>query len=123
VPVIHVEALRQQPEVDVDAVLATVCCEVADLLGEEPNGTWGTWRTLERYVEGADERTTQPRDTHPPFARVVAFEGKDPETVTKIVRCVAEALVRELGLAEGNAFVTYEEARRGRLYSGGEVIA
>jgi hypothetical protein len=123
VPVIHVEALRQQPEVDVDAVLATVCCEVADLLGEEPNGTWGTWRTLERYVEGADERTTQPRDTHPPFARVVAFEGEDPETVTKIVRCVAEALVRELGLAEGNAFVTYEEARRGRLYSGGEVIA
>jgi hypothetical protein len=36
--------------------------------------------------------------------------------------CVAETLARELGLGEGNVFVTYDEIRSGRVYTGGRVL-
>ena len=122
-PVIQVEALQQAPPADVGQALEAVCAEVAALLGEEPNGTWATWRTLERYVEGRDAPTMQPATTHPPLVRVIAFEGRPAEQVAALLRCVATILARELALEEGNIFVVYEEARSGRLYTGGDVVS
>ena len=121
-PVIHVQGLPPQPGVDLDAALAAVCREVAQLLGEDPRGTWATWRTLARYTEGDVGAAIQPAETHPPFARLVALEGRDAALIDALLRCVAETLVRELRLAEGNVFVTYDEVRRGRLYTGGDVV-
>jgi len=121
--VIQVEALPQAPGIDVEQALGVVCAEVAALLGEEPTGTWATWRTLEHYVEGRDGPPMQPASTHPPLVRVIAFEGRPPERVADLLRCVATVLVRELGLEEGNVFVVFEEARRGGLYTGGNVVS
>jgi phenylpyruvate tautomerase PptA (4-oxalocrotonate tautomerase family) len=122
VPVIQVEALRQAPGVDVQQALAALCAEVADVLGEEPRGTWATWRTLEHYVEGDDAPSLQPSSTHPPLVRVIAFRGREPALVAELLRRAAAVLVRELRLDEGNVFVVYEEAQPGRLYTGGNVV-
>lgn len=122
-PIIQVEALPQAPDVDLEHALSAVCTEVALLIGEEPSGIWGTWRTLEHYVEGRDGPSMQPASTHPPLVRVIAFEGRPPEQVTDLMNCVATVLARELGLEEGNVFVVYEDTHPGRLYTGGEVIA
>lgn len=122
-PVIQVEGLPQASGVDIEQALGAVCAEVAALLGEEPSGTWATWRTLEHYVEGRDGPSLQPPSTHPPLVRVIAFEGRPAEQVAELLRCVAAVLVRELGLEEGNVFVVYEEAHPGRLYTAGEVVA
>jgi phenylpyruvate tautomerase PptA (4-oxalocrotonate tautomerase family) len=65
----------------------------------------------------------QPATTHPPLVRVIAFEGRPAEQVAALVRCVATTLARELTLEEGNVFVVYEEARPGRLYTGGDVVS
>jgi phenylpyruvate tautomerase PptA (4-oxalocrotonate tautomerase family) len=108
VPIIQVEALPQAPDVDLEHALSAVCTEVALLLGEEPSGTWGTWRTLEHYVEGRDGPSVQPLSTHPPLVRVIAFEGRPAEQVAELLRCVATVLARELRLEEGNVFVIYE---------------
>ncbi len=120
-PVIEIKALEQQPGVDVGAALDAVCAEVASLLEEEPAGTWATWTTLERYHEGGRAAGRQPASTHPPLVVVRGFEGKPELIVRALLDTVAAALTRELGLAPGNVFVTYEEARRGRLHSGGAV--
>jgi Tautomerase enzyme len=118
-PILHVTALPQ-PGVDVDRVLATLCGAVAEELGEEPRATWGTWQTA-AYAEGGDLREQQPRDTHPPVVRVVAFEGRSPELVARVLERAAAVLVRELRLEEGNAFVLWDEVRSGRVYTGGAV--
>ena len=114
VPVVRIRALPQ-PSVDVRAVAAAVATALAEELGEPPHGTWATWETVEVYAEGGETPAEQPRDTHPPLATVTA-RGRPPETVERMLRCVGDTLVRELGLEEGNVFVTYEEVEPGRLY-------
>jgi phenylpyruvate tautomerase PptA (4-oxalocrotonate tautomerase family) len=122
VPIVQVEALPQAPGVEVEPALAALCGEFAALLGEEPSGTWATWRTLEHYVEGSDALSVQPPSTHPPLVRLIAYRGREPAVVAELLRLAADVLVRELRLEDGNVFVLYEEAQQGRLYTGGEVV-
>jgi phenylpyruvate tautomerase PptA (4-oxalocrotonate tautomerase family) len=122
VPIVQVEALPQAPGVEVEPALATLCGEIAALLGEEPSSTWATWRTLEQYVEGWDSPSVQPPSTHPPLVRLIAYRGREAEVVAELLRLAAGVLARELRLEDGNVFVLYEEAQPGRLYTGGEVV-
>jgi phenylpyruvate tautomerase PptA (4-oxalocrotonate tautomerase family) len=124
-PVVRIRALPQPPGIDVAAVLAAVTRELAAVLEEEPRGTWATWDELApgRYSEGGDAPGRQPRDTHPPLVSLVAFEGRSDELVERMLTCVAYTLARALGLEAGNVFVTYEEARAGRIYTGGTVLS
>jgi phenylpyruvate tautomerase PptA (4-oxalocrotonate tautomerase family) len=123
VPVVEINALPPQTGIDVARVLAAVTRDLAAVLGEEPRGTWATWQPLEpgRYVEGDVAADRQPAATHPPLVRVTGFEGRPPELVARMLTTVAETLARELGLEPGNVFVRYEEARAGRLYTGGSI--
>ena len=122
-PVVEIRALPQRDGLDVEAVLAAVTAALAALLNEEPSGTWATWEEIPpgRYVEGGDAPLEQPRSTHPPLVRVTAFEGRPPELVAAMLEAVADVLAHRLELERGNVFVLYEEARAGRLFTGGEV--
>ena len=82
------------------------------------------WRALEsgRYAENGDAPALQPASTHPPLVRVIAYEGRPPEIVARVLVAVAETLVRELGLASENAFVMWDELQAGRVYTGGRVL-
>ena len=122
-PVVEIRALPQRDGIDIGAVLTAVTTALAALLNEEPSGTWATWEEIAsaRYAEGSDTPLSQPRDTHPPLVRVTAFEGRSPELVAAMLDTVAGTLTRELDLDPGNAFVRYDEARSGRLFTGGEV--
>jgi hypothetical protein len=124
VPVVRIRALPQPDSVDIGAVLTAVTRDLAALLEEHPSGSWATWETIRpgRYAEGSETQELQPRGTHPPLVSVVAFEGREPELVERVLATVAETLVRELGLGEGNVFATYEEAASGRVYSGGRIL-
>jgi phenylpyruvate tautomerase PptA (4-oxalocrotonate tautomerase family) len=123
VPVVRIRALPQR-DVDTARVLTRVTRELADVLGEEPRGTWATWETIPpgQYAEAGAIPSEQPRSTHPPLVSVVAFAGRGPELIERMLVRVADVLVRELGLDPGNVFVTYEEAQPGRLYTGGQVM-
>lgn len=123
-PVVRIRALPQPSGVEVAAVLGRVSLALADLLGEPPSGTWATWETIEpgRYAEGEEAPAEQPRSTHPPLVSLVAFEGRPPDLVEQMLVTVAETLARELELEPGNVFVTYDEARAGRLFTGGQVV-
>lgn len=121
-PVVRIEATAPPDGIDLQGVLGALCTEIADLLGERPEGTWATWKTLDYYVEGERGAASQPHATHPPLVTVTAFEGRPPEQIGALLSLVADVLARELSLEPANVFVTYEEAHRGRLYSGGKVV-
>jgi phenylpyruvate tautomerase PptA (4-oxalocrotonate tautomerase family) len=121
-PIVQVTALRQPVGVDLDAVSRTLVLAVSRELGEKPSGTWVTWQTLGpgHYREGEDDAPLeQPPATHPPLVRVSAFEGRAPDVVARVLSAVAGTVVRELGLAPGNAFVVWDELQAGRLHTGG----
>jgi phenylpyruvate tautomerase PptA (4-oxalocrotonate tautomerase family) len=123
-PVLEVTALPQAAGVDTAAAAAALTHAVAAELDEDSAGTWVVWRTLDAgaYAEGGDAPATQPPATHPPLVQVVAYEGRTPELVERVLVAVADTLVRELGLAPGNVFVRWAEATAGRLYTGGRVV-
>jgi hypothetical protein len=123
-PVVEVTALPQPAGVDVGAATAALARAVSSALGEEPAGTWVVWRTVEpgRYLEGADAPAVQPPSTHPPLARVIAYEGRPADLIARVLSAAAGALVAELGLEAGNAFVTWDEVHAGRVYTGGSVL-
>lgn len=74
-----------------------------------------------RLRRATDAPAVQPRATHPPLVRVIAYEGRPPEVVERMLVTVAETLARELRLEPGNVFVRFEEATAGRLYTGGGI--
>jgi hypothetical protein len=114
VPVVRVRALPQ-PTADLRAVVSALATALASELAEDPRGTWATWETVEAYAEGGVTLVEQPRDTHPPLVTVTA-RTRPPEVIERMLRCVGDTLVRELGLEAANVFVTYEEVEPGRLY-------
>jgi phenylpyruvate tautomerase PptA (4-oxalocrotonate tautomerase family) len=122
--VIRISALPQPGSVEPERALAAVTHALADLLGEQPSGSWATWAEIPpgRYAEGGDAPALQPAATHPPLVDVIAVEGRPPEVVERMLTTVAEVLERELGLERGNVFVRYVEATSGHLYTGGSVV-
>ena len=123
-PLVRISALPQPGGVEPERALAAVTHALADLLGEEPSGSWATWEEIQpgRYVEGGDAPALQPAATHPPLVEVIAFEGRPADFVERVPTTVAAVLERELGLERGNVFVRYVEASGGRLYTGGSVV-
>jgi phenylpyruvate tautomerase PptA (4-oxalocrotonate tautomerase family) len=123
-PVVRISALPQPGGLEPERALAAVTHALADLLGEEPSETWATWDEIPpgRYVEGGDAPALQPAATHPPLVEVIAFEGRPPDLVERVLTTVAEVLESELRLERGNVFVRYVEAASGRLYTGGAVV-
>lgn len=122
-PVITVRALPQPPGVDRTRVCARLAVEVAGVLGLNPRRVWCTWQTLEPgcFLEGDEPAVLQPRATHPPIVDVLAFEGRPPALVVQVLERVAAVLTAELDLDEGNAFVTWTDAKAGKVFTGGQV--
>jgi phenylpyruvate tautomerase PptA (4-oxalocrotonate tautomerase family) len=125
VPVVRISALPQRGGHLPERALTAVTHALAELLGEEPSGSWATWHEIPpgRYAEGGDAPAFQPAATHPPLVELVAFEGRAPELVQRMLETVAEVLARELELEAGNVFVRYVEVSGGRLFTGGSVVS
>lgn len=51
----------------------------------------------------------------------IALEGRPSELVEKVLHTIADVLAAELRMERGNVFITYTEAKSGRVYSGGAV--
>jgi hypothetical protein len=103
-PLIEIRALPQPPGVDVTAVMRAVAEAVREVLQNRPQGTWVTWETIERYVEGPDAADVQPRSTHPPIVTISAASGRPQEAIEQ---AVAATLERELGLESESVFLKY----------------
>lgn len=119
-PVLQIQALPQKPGVDVERALKRVCVALAEVYGCKPGQVWATWSTAEAYVEGDREAKSQPDDTHPPIGTLTCFEGRPSETIARMLETAALMLGEELRIP-GNLFLTYVEAKSGRVFTGGSV--
>ena len=90
-------------------------------MGCPTNQVWATWTSADAYVEGDTPATEQPRGTHPPIARLIAFEGRSDQVIEAALFAVARALSEELDLKPDAPFVMYDEAHSGRVLTGGSV--
>jgi phenylpyruvate tautomerase PptA (4-oxalocrotonate tautomerase family) len=122
-PIVHIQAPPQDPLVDVRAVMARVCKDLAAAVGCPERQVWATWTTLPEgsYLEADVAAARQPHDTHPPLVRVLAMEGRSPEMIAKMLECVAGSLAATLPMDPDNVFAVYEELHAGRVYFGGRV--
>ena len=123
-PILQVTALPQPLQVDLGDAATALAHAAAAALGEPPNHVWVTWQTVEPglYSEGGDAPLVQPRSTHPPIVRILAATGRPAELVERVLIGVAEAIVRELVLAPGNAFVHWETLPTSTVYTGGQLV-
>ncbi len=121
-PVIRIRGLPQHAGCDIQAALTAVCVDVARVYGCRASRVWATWDEIRPgfYVEGADPAFAQPKSTHPPLVDIIAFEGKDDGQIAAVIEEISRSLSDSLGL-NGNLFITYTEARSGRVYTGGHI--
>ena len=122
-PVIEIKALAQRVPIDVAQVMSGLCIDVAKVYGCSPGQVWATWTWIEpgHYVEGDQKAMVQPEDTHPPIVNITAFEGKSETEIKTVLKCISDSLSGGLNL-DGNLFITYTEARSGRVFAGGSVL-
>ena len=122
-PVIEIKSLPPTKQVDRATVLAKLNRAVADAAGLPIGTVWSVWTDVEPgcYVEGERGADAQPTATHPPIVRVTSFEGRRNDSIVAILNVVAAVLGDALCDGERNVFAVYEEARSGRVFTGGKV--
>jgi hypothetical protein len=122
-PIVEIQAPPQDASVDIRAVLARVCRDLAAVAGCPERQVWATWRTLPEgtFLEADVAAGRQPRDSHPPMARLLAMEGRPPELIAKMLESVAASLAATMPIDPDNVFAVYDELRAGRTLFGGRV--
>ena len=122
-PIVEIRALPQPASVDVAAVLGRICRDLAAALGCPARHVWATWETLApgTFVEANVTAGEQPRDSHAPMVRILAMEGRPPETIRRMLEAVCASLASALEIDPDNVFARYEELRKGHVAWGGRV--
>lgn len=122
---VEILALPQRDGTDISALVGELSLLIASELGEEGSFTkWVIWRTVEpgQYSNGKAEPAVQPRETHPPYVTVYAFESPEREARReRVMTAIGEFVSDGLGLEPGNAVVNWFDIRVGYAYYHGIV--
>ncbi len=122
-PVLHIRALPQKENVDIQSALKKTTVAISEAYGCDPKQVWATWQELSPgfYVEGSNNADIQPESTHPPIGELICFEGKSLPEIERVLKVASSTLSKELGIP-GNIFITYREAKSGQVIAGDGVI-
>ncbi|MBZ0204366.1 MAG: hypothetical protein IT281_07490 [Ignavibacteria bacterium] len=123
-PIIEIKSLPFSKSIDIPTVLKKLNTEAAAVLNMEERHVWSYWEFIEshHYAVGKETSECLTEHTHSPIVKILAFEGKDPGTMEKLIRTTAGVLVRELEIDTGNIFIYYQEVTSGKVYDGGQII-
>ncbi len=122
-PIIRIEALLND-QVDIPAMLQSVCAVAATAFDRDPAHFWVTFRSIEPgcYLEGGRIRGAADTQQVSPLVTVSARTGRSQEQIDRLLREVARAVGEYLGLDPDLVFIEYHELFPGRAYTGGQVI-
>ena len=122
-PILHVRALPQKDSSKIAPALKKTTVAISEVYGCSPQHVWATWEKMKPgfYVEGENEASEQPNDTHPPICELICFEGRSADEVEKLLEVAASTLSKELGI-KNNIFMTYKEAKSGQVISGNGIV-
>lgn len=123
-PVISIKSLPLSKPMSIGTVLKKLNIEVAAETGYEPRHIWSYWLFIDRHMYAVGDETSAVinPETHSPIIEITGFEGKRDELVEKMLRITAKVIAREMQISESNIFITYNEARSGRVFDGGEIV-
>ena len=80
---------------------------VSDAIPCPREAVWTTWRSIDGgYAVGDIVTREQPRETHAPVVHLYANRPK--EAIDRICDAIEAVLTRELSLASGNVFITFQ---------------
>lgn len=122
-PILHVRSLPQKDKNKITPALKKTCVAISEAYGCHPHQVWSTWEEISpgHYIEGENEAREQPAETHPPICELICFEGKSEEEIEKVLTVAANTLSEALGIS-GNIFITYREAKSGRVIAGNGIV-
>lgn len=123
-PVVRISGLPQAPGVDPRGVLKRLCLRLAEVDGVEARHWWATWQPIapDAYVEGdIAAPDLQPGASHPPIVEILAFAGRGPELIERLLTVASKVLSDGLGMEPGNVFITWTDLPPGRVSTGGTV--
>jgi hypothetical protein len=83
-----------------------------------------TWEVLPagRYAQGGQTLDRQPEASHPILVDLLAPGSNSDEAVERMLVTVAASISARTGVPQTNIFITYREARSGRVYDGGSIV-
>jgi phenylpyruvate tautomerase PptA (4-oxalocrotonate tautomerase family) len=123
-PVVRISGLPQATDAHRGSVLKRLCLRLAEVDGVEAHHWWATWQPIapDAYLEGdVPAPTVQPGASHPPIVEILAFAGREPALVERLLTVTSEILGDGLGMEPGNVFVIWTELKPGRVSTGGLV--
>ena len=122
-PILEVKALPQKDLSKIKTALKKTTVAISEVYGCKPEQVWATWDEVQPgwYVEDENVTDTQPDMTDPPIAKLTCFEGKSAEQIEDILKIAASTLSESLGIKD-NIFITYHEAKSGRVIAGNGIV-
>lgn len=123
-PVLRISGLPQAPGADVKGTLQRLCVSLAELEGVDARHWWATWQPIDTasFVEGdVSAPAEQPTASHPPIVEILAFRGRDPELIERLLAATVGIVADGLGLDPGNVFAFWTELQPGRVSTAGQI--
>ncbi len=122
-PILNVRSLPQKDPSLIPKAMKATCEAISHVYDCDPKHVWITWETIEPgfYLEGNLAEDSQPLATHPPLCQLTCFEGKSPEEIELVLQAAAKTLSESLEIPN-NIFITYHEAKSGRVVDGNGIV-
>lgn len=123
-PFIHIKSLPFEEDLEMSSLLAAVSRDFSEQVGIEIEHITVTWEYLEswHYAAGGRTAASQPKDSHPILVDLLVPDFDPPETIEKMMKCIAASVAKRVGIPENNIFINVRQARSGQVFDGGEIV-
>ncbi|WDT77425.1 MAG: hypothetical protein MPW16_09450 [Candidatus Manganitrophus sp.] len=123
-PFIHIKSLPFEEDLEMSSILAAVSRDFSERVGIEIAHVTVTWEYLEswHYAAGGLTAPNQPKESHPLLVDLLVPDFNPPETIEKMLTCVAASIAQRVGIPENNIFINVRQARSGQVFDAGEIV-
>jgi phenylpyruvate tautomerase PptA (4-oxalocrotonate tautomerase family) len=123
-PFIHIKSLPFEEDLEMSSILTGISHDFSEQVGVEIKHVTVTWEYLEAWHYAAGGRTvaSQPKDSHPILVNLLVPDFNPPETIQKMLECIAASIARRVGIPEGNIFINVRQAHSGQVFDAGEIV-
>jgi phenylpyruvate tautomerase PptA (4-oxalocrotonate tautomerase family) len=123
-PFIHIKSLPLQQDVSIRTAIEQICRDFSSETGTPPEQVTVTWDYVMsgHYAVAGKAATQQPIRSHPVLVDMLVPGSNAPDTIERMMRCVAESIAKHSGIPCDNVFINCRAANSGMVLDGGEVV-
>jgi phenylpyruvate tautomerase PptA (4-oxalocrotonate tautomerase family) len=123
-PFIHIKSLPFEEDLEMSSILTAVSRDFSEQMGMKIEHVTVTWEYLEAWHYAAGGRTVanQPSDSHPILVDLLVPDFNPPETIEKMLKCVAASIANRVRIPENNIFINVRPSQSGQVFDAGEIV-